>query len=139
MNLGNNDRSIGQHYVSADDILAKLRGLGPLEQVFARQNNGPARHFCWPDAKGMIGIISPISYHFCPSCNRLRLTADGKLRNCLFSNQEVDIKSPLRSGATNGDLAEILRTSIENKPEKHSLQPDVFRKCQSRPMNAIGG
>jgi len=139
MNIGNNENALLQHYVSSDVILDKLSGFAPLEQVIARQTNGPARHFRWPDARGMIGIISPISHHFCPSCNRLRLTADGKLRNCLFSDKEVDIKSPLRSGATNFELSEILRDSIDNKPEKHRLQAEVFRKCQSRPMIAIGG
>jgi cyclic pyranopterin phosphate synthase len=139
MNIGNYANAILQHYVSSDEILDKLSGFAPLEQVIARHTNGPARHYRWPDAEGMIGVISPISHHFCPSCNRLRLTADGKLRNCLFSDKEVDIKSPLRSGATNSELSEILRDSIDNKPEKHGLQADVFRKCQSRPMIAIGG
>ena len=139
MGLNNDSNWLHQHYVSADEILADLRNLAPLEQITSRHTNGPACHFRWPDAKGVIGIISPISHHFCPSCNRIRLTADGKLRNCLFSDQEVDIKSPLRQGATDSDLAQILRTSIDNKPEKHCLQSDIFRKCQNRPMVAIGG
>ena len=139
MGLNNDSNWLHQHYVSADEILADLRNLAPLEQITSRHTNGPARHFRWPDAKGVIGIISPISHHFCPSCNRIRLTADGKLRNCLFSDQEVDIKSPLRQGATDADLAHILRASIDDKPEKHCLQSDIFRKCQNRPMVAIGG
>ena len=139
MGLNNDSNWLHQHYVSADEILANLRNLAPLEQITSRHTNGPARHFRWPDAKGVVGIISPISHHFCPSCNRIRLTADGKLRNCLFSDQEVDIKSPLRQGATDADLAQILRASIDNKPEKHGLQSDIFRKCQNRPMVAIGG
>ncbi len=139
MGLNNDSNWLHEHYVSADEILANLNGLAPLEQITSRHTNGPARHFRWPDAKGVVGIISPISHHFCPSCNRIRLTADGKLRNCLFSDQEVDIKSPLRQGATDADLAHILRTSIDNKPEKHCLQSDIFRKCQNRPMVAIGG
>jgi cyclic pyranopterin phosphate synthase len=139
MDLNNDSDWLHQHYVSADEILANLRTLAPLEQITARHTNGPARHFRWPEAAGMIGIISPVSNHFCPTCNRIRLTADGKLRNCLFSDQEVDIKFPLRHGATDADLAQILRASIDNKPEKHCLQSDIFRKCQSRPMVAIGG
>jgi len=139
MSMNNDSQWVLQHYVSADEILANLRTLAPLEQITSRHTNGPARHFRWPDAKGIVGIISPISHHFCPSCNRIRLTADGKLRNCLFSDQEVDIKSPLRQGATDADLSQILRASIDNKPEKHCLQSDVFRKCQNRPMVAIGG
>jgi cyclic pyranopterin phosphate synthase len=139
MNIGSNDQAVLQHYISTDDILAKLGEFAPLEQVIVRQTNGPARHFRWPDAKGRIGIISPISHHFCPTCNRLRLTADGKLRNCLCSDQEVDIKSPLRSGATDAELCEIIRVSIANKPERHGLRCDVFRTCHSRSMVAIGG
>jgi cyclic pyranopterin phosphate synthase len=139
MSMNNDSQWVLQHYVSADEILANLRTLAPLEQITSRHTNGPARHFRWPDAKGIVGIISPISHHFCPSCNRIRLTADGKLRNCLFSDQEVDIKSPLRQGATNADLSQILRASIDNKPKEHCLQSDVFRKCQNRPMVAIGG
>ena len=137
----NNDSlwTTSEHYFSADEILAKLHQVGSLEPVVVQHTNGPARHFRWPDAPGMIGIISPISHHFCPSCNRIRLTADGKLRNCLFSDQEMDIKTPLRQGATDSELSQFLKESIVNKPEKHSLQPDVFRKCQSRPMVAIGG
>lgn len=139
MSMNNDSQWVLQHYISGDEILAKLLTVAPLEQVVSQHTNGPARHFRWPDAKGIVGIISPISQHFCPSCNRIRLTADGKLRNCLFSDQEVDIKSPLRQGATDADLSQILRASIINKPEKHCLQSDVFRKCQNRPMVAIGG
>jgi cyclic pyranopterin phosphate synthase len=128
-----------RHFISVDDILARLRGVGPLEPITAEHTNGPARHFRWPDAAGVIGVISPISHHFCPTCNRIRLTADGKLRNCLFSDEEVDIKSPLRQGASDAELADILRQSIARKPEKHAVQPELFRKCQSRPMVAIGG
>ena len=139
MGVNNDSNWLYQHYVSAEEILANLRTLAPLEQITAAHTNGPASHFRWPKAAGMIGIISPVSNHFCPACNRIRLTADGKLRNCLFSDQEVDIKSPLRQGATDSELSQILRDSIDNKPEKHSLQSEVFRKCQSRPMVAIGG
>jgi cyclic pyranopterin phosphate synthase len=87
----------------------------------------------------VIGVISPISHHFCPTCNRIRLTADGKLRNCLFSDEEEDVKSRLRQGASDAKLADILRQAIARKPEKHMAQPELFRKCQSRPMVAIGG
>jgi len=128
-----------RHFISADEILARLQGVGALEQITAEHTNGPARHFRWPDAPGVIGVISPISHHFCPTCNRIRLTADGKLRNCLFSDEEGDIKSPLRQGASDAELADILRQSIARKPEKHAVQPELFRKCQSRPMVAIGG
>jgi cyclic pyranopterin phosphate synthase len=139
MTINNDNNQVLQHYVSADEILLKLGKVAALEQVSSKYTNGPARHFRWPGAAGMIGIISPVSQHFCPACNRMRLTADGKLRNCLFSDQEVDIRSPLRQGATDLELSQILKASVENKPEKHGLPSDLFRKCQSRPMVAIGG
>jgi cyclic pyranopterin phosphate synthase len=139
MTINNDNNWVLKHYVSADEILVKLGKQTKLEQVSSEHTNGPARHFRWPDAAGMIGIISPVSHHFCPACNRLRLTADGKLRNCLFSDEEVDIKSFLRQGATDSELSQILRASVNNKPEKHGLQSDFFRKCQNRPMVAIGG
>jgi cyclic pyranopterin phosphate synthase len=139
MTINNDENWVLQHYVSGDEILSRLGKLAPLKQVESEYTNGPARHFRWSGAEGLIGIISPVSHHFCPTCNRVRLTADGKLRNCLFSDQEVDIKSPLRQGATDAELSQILRASVENKPEKHGLQSDLFRKCQSRPMVAIGG
>jgi cyclic pyranopterin phosphate synthase len=139
MDINNDSQQLHKHYLSADEILADLHSLAPLEKITSPHTNGPARHFRWPEAAGMIGIISPVSNHFCPACNRIRLTADGKLRNCLFSDQEVDIKSALRQSATDGELSQILRDSINAKPEKHSLQSDMFRKCHNRPMVAIGG
>ncbi|MBW1982183.1 MAG: GTP 3',8-cyclase MoaA [Deltaproteobacteria bacterium] len=139
MPLTTDDTWVRRHYVSADEILATLSGRGPLEKITVEHTNGPARHFRWADAPGVIGIISPISHHFCPSCNRIRLTADGNLRNCLFSDHEVDIKSAMRQGATDSELAAILRQSIAEKPKNHFLQSDLFHKCHSRPMVAIGG
>jgi cyclic pyranopterin phosphate synthase len=139
MDIGNGSIPIDQRYVSSDDILAKLADVAPLQQVNPENTNGPAKHFRWPGAPGLIGIISPISHHFCPSCNRIRLTADGNLRNCLFSDHEVDIKAPLRNGASDSELSRIFRESITNKPEKHTLQPNLLRKCQNRPMVTIGG
>jgi cyclic pyranopterin phosphate synthase len=139
MSVNNGYKWIAKHYVSADEIFDKLSNAESLEESTTEYGNGPARHFRWPSAMGKIGIISPVSHHFCPSCNRIRLTADGKLRNCLFSDQEIDIKSPLRQGVTDAELARILKSSVAEKPEKHTLQSEMFRKCQSRPMVAIGG
>lgn len=139
MPMNGDDSWMSRCYVSADEILARLDALAPLQEVSPEHTNGPARHFRWSGAAGVIGLISPISHHFCPTCNRIRLTADGKLRNCLFSDQEVEIKEPLRRGASDTELSRLMAESIANKPEKHAIQPDLFRKCQSRPMVAIGG
>lgn len=73
---------------------AEAAGLAPI-----KINTGPARLCALPGARGKFGFIAPMSWHFCSSCNRLRLTADGKIGSCLFSNDEMDIKTPLRRGA----------------------------------------
>ena len=88
--------------------------------------------------RGTIGFITSISQHFCERCNRIRLTADGKLRNCLFSDEEIDLRGPMRDGVSDPELAEIIRGSVQKKPER---RPDFFcsfKKC-TRTMNLIGG
>jgi len=139
MPFGSEPAGADQHFLSADEILARLQQLGPLNPVSSENSNGPARHYKLPGSMGKIGIISPITHHFCSSCNRLRLTADGKLRTCLFAAQEIDLRTPLRQGCSDGELACILRTAIANKPERHPLKPQLLRKCINRPMVAIGG
>jgi len=125
--------------VSADIILERLRRVAPLLPAVSENSNGPARHYRFPNALGKIGIISPISEHFCHTCNRLRLTADGKLRTCLFSVEEHDLKAPLRQGASDEDLTALIRAAISRKPERHELDNRLLRKCISRPMVKIGG
>ena len=125
--------------VSADIILERVRRVAPLLPAVSENSNGPARHYRFPDALGKIGIISPISEHFCHTCNRLRLTADGKLRTCLFSVEEHDLKTPLRQGASDEDLTALIRAAINRKPERHELDNRLLRKCISRPMVKIGG
>ncbi len=126
-------------FLSADTILSRLAGVAPLIPVESRNSNGPARHYMFPGAKGKIGIISPISHHFCPTCNRLRVTADGKLRTCLFAADETDLRSPLREGMSDEDVIAVIRAAIDRKPEKHALESGAYRKCINRPMFAIGG
>ena len=139
MPFGSEHAGADQHFLAADEILARLQQLGPLNPVSSENSNGPARHYKLPGSMGKIGIISPITHHFCSSCNRLRLTADGKLRTCLFAAQEIDLRTPLRQGCSDSELACILRTAIANKPERHPLKPHLLRKCINRPMVAIGG
>lgn len=126
-------------YISSDAILERLSKVAPLVPTQSKNSNGPARYFAFPDAEGKIGIISPISHHFCPTCNRLRMTADGKLRTCLFSVDETDLKPLLRGGASDSEIAEVIHQAVATKPEKHRLDGGSLRKCISRPMAAIGG
>ena len=128
-----------EHHISTDEVLERL---GKIDTIFPAQStnsNGPARYFRFRTAIGKIGLISPLSHHFCDTCNRLRLTADGKLRTCLFSEEEVDLKKILRAGAEDQVLAATIRQAIHDKPQKHALEDAVFRKCLNRPMRAIGG
>jgi len=129
----------GKIFMSASEILERLSRTGPLETASEEESNGPALHYRFKGAPGKIGIISPVSDHFCPNCNRLRVTADGKLRTCLFSSDEIDLRGLLRQGVQDKEIAAAILTAINNKPEKHHLSNPVFRKCISRPMFSIGG
>ncbi len=132
-NEWNND-----HYIPSELLKKELEEIAPLFPVEREEHTGPARMFQFKNAKGKIGFISPLSNHFCDTCNRLRLTADGKLRTCLFSDEETDLKTPLRNGCTDDQLEEIITTTIANKPEKHKVLDPSFEKCH-RGMSAIGG
>ncbi len=126
-------------FLPASEILERLCHVGSLEAANADDSNGPALHYRFEGAPGKIGIISPVSEHFCSNCNRLRVTADGKLRTCLFSRDETDLRGLLRQGASDEEIAATMLAAINNKPEKHQLSSPVFRRCISRPMFSIGG
>ncbi|MDO8491496.1 MAG: GTP 3',8-cyclase MoaA, partial [Dehalococcoidia bacterium] len=116
----------------------RLRELGQLEPCHAGTGNGPARYFRLPGAHGTLGFISPVSEHFCIRCNRLRLTADGKLRPCLLSDEEIDLKTALRQGASHEDLKGLLAKAVAAKPEKHNLDKGC-KPPKRRRMAQIGG
>lgn len=128
-----------QRYLSGDEVLTRLSQLDTLLPTHSANSNGPARYFRFPTAVGKIGFINPLSHHFCGTCNRLRLTADGKLRTCLFSEREVDLRKLLRTGVEDQGIQAVIRQAIQEKPQKHALEDPVFRKCLNRPMGAIGG
>jgi len=111
--------------------------LGPLEPVRASMGNGPARYYRLPGALGTIGFISPVSGHFCYQCNRLRLTADGRLRPCLLSDYEIDLRTALRRGAGVAEIRELIIHSIVTKPERHHLDEGIIPR--RRVMSEIGG
>ncbi len=128
--------------VPSDEVLEMLArageeaGLGPLVAVTreaAPGGWGPARYYRFRGAQGTVGVISPLSHHFCGECNRLRLTADGRLRPCLFSDHELDVRSALRSG---DDVAvrRIIETALAHKPSSHEM-----RVGTERGMSEIGG
>jgi cyclic pyranopterin phosphate synthase len=125
-------------YVSADEILQCVRGIGDLQPSAGPGGNGPARYFAFPGAPGAVGVISPLSHDYCERCNRVRLTADGRLRLCLFGDYEIDLRTPLRSGASHGEIADILRSAMLIKPERHHLKLGEAAS-RMRAFSEIGG
>ncbi|HIJ78849.1 MAG: GTP 3',8-cyclase MoaA [Desulfobulbaceae bacterium] len=127
-----------KNYISSKEIMARLETLGELLPVEARRMDGPARVYRFAEAKGGIGFISPISHHFCERCNRLRLTSEGKLRSCLLSDKETDIKTILRSGASDEEVVKVIVDTIINKPKGHNLSEGKGGSCHGS-MSRIGG
>ena len=119
------------------EIKKSLAGLGVLEPVSLYSGNGPARYFRFPGSAGTIGFITPVSEHFCFQCNRLRLTSDGKLRPCLLSDYEIDLKEPLRGGASPSGLKELIELAVRSKPLRHHITEG--RLLKGRPMTQVGG
>jgi cyclic pyranopterin phosphate synthase len=124
-------------FVSADEIKERLKRLGKLEPSLPITGNGPDGYFRLPQAGGTIGFIAPVSQHFCFSCNRLRLTAEGKLRPCLLSDHEIDLRQPVRSGASPQELKKVITEAIQEKPQKHEL--NLGRASKKRLMSQVGG
>lgn len=127
-----------QAYISSDEILQRIAEDAPLHPAPGPGGNGPARYFAFEGARGAVGIISPLSHDYCERCNRVRLTADGRLRLCLFGDQHVDLRTPLRAGASQDDLAALLRGSMAIKPERHHLRLGEA-SSRMRAFSEIGG
>jgi cyclic pyranopterin phosphate synthase len=129
----------GNRYMSVAEMQARIVAAlrAPLQPAQAPTGNGPATVFQLPDARGTLGFISPVSGHFCPTCNRLRLTSDGKLRPCLLDAGEIDMRTALRDGATEAQLRELLRRAVQCKPQHHQLDQNIVPV--DRVMAQIGG
>jgi len=139
MPIGANDRWHTEACVTSERVRGIIEhNFGPLVPFMAKGSAGPSDNYQIPGARGVIGFISPISKHFCASCRRLRLTADGRLRPCLLSDTEIDIKSPMRGGCSDEELERLLRSSLEKKPERHHVNEDPAA-CSQRIMSRIGG
>jgi cyclic pyranopterin phosphate synthase len=127
-----------------DDVLtgAEIRAIiesehGPLVELPAKASS-TARRFRFADGAGELGFVNPVSEPFCSSCDRIRLTADGQLRTCLFSRREWDLKEPLRAGASDAELTQLLRFAVQHKELKHRINDPGFVRA-SRSMSQIGG
>ena len=126
------------HLVTAPEIRALIEtALGALEPASVARGAGPARIYRLPGSRGTLGFISAVSQHFCATCNRLRLTADGKLRPCLLASDELDLRTPLRQGVSEAQLAALLEQAIRAKPGRHHLADHA--EVSDRAMAQIGG
>ncbi|HHT50192.1 MAG TPA: GTP 3',8-cyclase MoaA [Eubacteriaceae bacterium] len=130
MPMGEAEEIEGERFITNEEILNRLPDLIPL---INEDGSGPAKYYKLPNSKGSIGFISPMSNHFCKSCNRIRLTADGKIKPCLHSNFEIDLKL----AKTKEEIRNILQKGILLKPERHYLKEGS--ESSIRGMNQIGG
>jgi len=119
-----------------EKILGRTGTLVPLER---EANDGPARRFKFQGALGEIGFISPVSRHFCDTCNRLRLTASGGLRPCLLSEKQTDLKGPIRSGASDKEIEDLFIHTVNEKPMSHHLGQREKNGSALSQMSSIGG
>jgi len=146
MPFGTEEMWSPEKFISTEEIKSIVEGIGPLTPAKLRRS-GPARYYRLDGASGVVGFISPLSSHFCGECNRLRLTADGKLRPCLFSETEIDLKPALRRGAPDDEIKRLIKLSIKAKPEGHNITIQnlkintLFKGKEGckRPMSKIGG
>jgi len=123
----------------ADDMIAMLqREIGPLEEVPDRDPRAPATEYRFADGIGRVGFIASVSRPFCLNCNRIRLTADGKLRYCLFAIDETDIRQVIREGGSDDDIRDAVRASVHAKWIGHEINSAQFVP-PPRPMYSIGG
>jgi cyclic pyranopterin phosphate synthase len=126
-----------RQYISSFEILDRLRRLGDLWPVPGPAGNGPATYFQYPDAPGTVGVITPMSHNYCDRCNRMRLTADGQLRPCLFGDLQTDLRGALRRGEP---LEPLIRRTLEVKPERHWLvQGDSRGSGGLLALSQVGG
>jgi len=125
-------------WVSSDEVLARLGALGELRPVPNPHGNGPARTFAYENAPGTVGVISPLAHDYCETCNRVRLSADGRLKLCLFGDNMIDLRTPLREGRGETAIVDILRASMHVKPERHHLQLGETASMM-RAFSEIGG
>jgi cyclic pyranopterin phosphate synthase len=123
--------------LTGEEIRAAIHAVHPLEPE-TREPHATARVYRFADGQGKIGFINPVSEPFCGDCNRVRLTADGRLRTCLFSLNETDLRAAMRAGANDGELEEIIRDAVWRKELKHHVGEPGFIQ-PARTMSAIGG
>ncbi len=124
-----------EHVVPSEEVLSRVAELGALEPAAPpAKGNGPAAYYRIAGAAGSVGVITPMTHTYCGSCNRVRLTADGRLRTCLFGDHEVDLRGPLREGVP---LEPLFRRALEEKPKEHQLLQ--MRVGGLKALSQVGG
>lgn len=118
MPTGSNLEVSANQFFSCQEALGRLRGMDRLEPVSGPPGNGPATYYRFPGAHGTVGVITPMSHTYCDRCNRMRLTADGHLRPCLFGDLQTNLRDPLRAGV---DIVSLVEETLRIKPERHYL------------------
>jgi cyclic pyranopterin phosphate synthase len=126
-----------EQVLTGAEVRAAIDAVYPLERT-PREPHATARVYRFADGQGKIGFINPVSEPFCGDCNRIRLTADGRLRTCLFSLNETDLRGPIREGADDAELEQIIRDAVWRKELKHRVGEPGFIQ-PARTMSAIGG
>jgi len=138
MPVAENVEGHASEYVGAGEILDRIGAIAELRPVSGPLGNGPARYYAFDGARGTVGVISPLSHDYCDTCNRVRLSADGRLKLCLFGDHFIDLRTPVRAGAADDELIAIFRGSMYVKPERHHL--DVGQTASAmRALSEIGG
>lgn len=133
------------HYWKPERMLSVSEVKKQVEKEYELQidktvkGNGPAKSYRLVGGKGTLGFISPMSNHFCGECNRIRMTADGKLRGCLYDKREIDLKKAMASGASDEELELLFRKAITNKPKQHHMMNNGWGNENKRKMFQIGG
>src|SRR6059036_1780438 len=127
----------GDDVLTGGEIRALIEERWPLEELPAKASS-TARRYRFADGAGEVGFVNPVSEPFCSSCDRIRITADGQLRTCLFSRREWDVKTPLRDGSSDEELEAAIREAIAHKDLKHRINDPGFVRA-SRSMSQIGG
>ncbi len=139
MPIGKHSKWGRNYFFSSDEAVKQITAeLGPLNPVKPEAGSGPAELYTLSDGMGRIGFISPLSHRFCSKCNRLRVTADGRLRLCLFSDLEINIRDMLRQGVTDTELAQFFSDIILKKPGRYLSHKKEVPTCE-RQMSSIGG
>ncbi|MBC7895404.1 MAG: GTP 3',8-cyclase MoaA [Cytophagaceae bacterium] len=123
-----------EHVVPSEEVLARVATVGPIEAVEGPRGNGPAKYYRVAGGVGTIGVITPMSHTYCGSCNRVRLTADGRLRTCLYGDHEVNLRDPLRAGEP---LEPLFRQALADKPKEHNLLQ--MKVGGLRALSQVGG